>query len=157
KESHPEYERNEDGKTRVNQRWRAYIRMESHPNQEPPSQQSCPNPDQSAEHPGRKERTDNIDLRSHGSPLIKISRAKSVRSTVEGDANYGIKSKHEIRNRKQIQMTNRMGNSKRALLDLLVPIWTFDVWFSFAVCFGFRYSDFGFSFPRLLSRVPSRV
>src|SRR5262249_3413489 len=123
--------------------------MESHPNQETPSQQSCPNPDQIAEHPGRKERTDNIDLRSHGSPLIKISRAK--------DANYGINSKHEIRNRKQIQMTNRMGNSKRALLDLLVPIWTFDFSFSFTVCFGFRYSDFGFPSPSLLSRAPWEV
>jgi hypothetical protein len=116
--------------------------MESRPNKEPSSQQSRANPDQSAKHPGRKERTDNIDLWSHGSPLIKISRAKHVLSTVEGDANYGINSKHEIRNTKQIQMTNRMGNSKRALLDLLVPIWTFDFSFGFTVCFGFRYSDF---------------
>src|SRR5262249_10739460 len=123
--------------------------MESHPNKEPPSQQSCPNPDQSAKHPGRKERTDNIDLRSHGSPLIKISRAK--------DANYGINSKHEIRNTKQIPMTNRMGNSKRALLDLLVPIWTFDFSFSFTVCFVLLYADFGFSFLSPLSGAPSGV
>src|SRR5262249_49745469 len=71
KESHPEHESNEDGKTRVNQRWRAYIRMESRPNKEPSSEQSCPNPDQSAKHPGREERTDNIDLWSHCSPSLK--------------------------------------------------------------------------------------
>jgi len=126
--------------------------MESRPNKEPPSQQSRANPDQSAKHPGREKRTDNINLRSHGSPLIKVSRAK--------DANYGINSKHEIRNTKQIQMTKRMGNSKRALLDHLLPIWTFDFSFGFTVCFGFRYSDFGFSFltpVRLLSRVPAEA
>jgi hypothetical protein len=92
--------------------------MESCPNKEPSSQQSRPDPDQSAEHPGREERTNNINLRSHSNPLIKISRAK--------DANYGINFEARNPKYKQIQMTKRMENSKRALLDLLVPIWTFD-------------------------------
>jgi hypothetical protein len=121
-QSHPEYERDENAKTRIDQRWRPYIRMKPRPNKEPPSEQSRANPDQSAEHPGRKKRADNIDLWSHRSPLItKISRAKDAKN-----ANYEINSKHEIRNSKQIQMTKRMENSKRALLDVLVPIWTFD-------------------------------
>ena len=69
-QSHPEYERDENAKTRIDQRWWPYIRMKPRPNKEPPSEQSRANPDQSAEHPGRKKRADNIDLWSHLRPLV---------------------------------------------------------------------------------------
>src|SRR5213593_4203951 len=59
-QSHPEYERDENAKTRIDQRWRPYIRIETSAFKQPASEQSCPNPDQSAEHPGREERTDDI-------------------------------------------------------------------------------------------------
>src|SRR5438874_804000 len=67
-QSDDEYERDENAKTRIDQRWWPYIRMKPRPNKEPPSEQSRANPDQSAEHPGRKKRADNIDLWSHRSP-----------------------------------------------------------------------------------------
>src|SRR5437667_9721824 len=77
-QSHPEYERDENAKTRIDQRWRPYIRMKPRPNKEPPSEQSRANPDQSAEHPGRKKRADNIDLRSHRSPVAVSGSAPST-------------------------------------------------------------------------------
>src|SRR5262245_11910575 len=64
-ESHPECESNENGETRINKRRRTDIRIEAGPDKKPPAKQSCPNSDQGAEHPGRKERTDDVDLGSH--------------------------------------------------------------------------------------------
>src|SRR5262245_61763436 len=46
--------------------------MESRPNKEPSSKQSCPIPDQSAKHPRREKRTDNIDLWSHRTPRCAL-------------------------------------------------------------------------------------
>src|SRR5215471_9719993 len=72
-ESPPEHERHEKGQTRVYQRWRADIRMESRPDKEPPSEQRRPNPDHRAEHPGREKRPDNVDLWSHHHLLMPPS------------------------------------------------------------------------------------
>jgi len=43
-QSHPEYERDENAKTRIDERWRPYIRMKPRPNKEPPSEQSRADP-----------------------------------------------------------------------------------------------------------------
>src|SRR5207249_11385454 len=60
-QSHPEYERDDNAKTRIDQRWWPYIRMKPRPNKELPSEQSRPNPDQTAQHPARQKRADTFD------------------------------------------------------------------------------------------------
>src|SRR4030095_4682469 len=77
-QSHPEYERDENAKTRIDQRWGPSQRTDPGAFNQPASEKSRPNPDQSAEHPGRKERTDNIDLGSHRSPFAVPCSAPST-------------------------------------------------------------------------------
>src|SRR4029453_411501 len=77
-QSHPEYERDENAKTRIDQRWRPYIRIETSAFKQPASEQSRPNPNQCAEHPRRKERTDDINLWSHRAPFVVPGSAPST-------------------------------------------------------------------------------
>src|SRR5208283_473499 len=70
KESHPEHECDEDGQTRIDQGPPTHIGIESGADEYPPSEQGRRNPDQSAQHPGREERTNNVNLGSHAFTLL---------------------------------------------------------------------------------------
>ena len=43
-QSHPEHERDENAKTRIDQRWRPYIRIETSAYKQPPSEQAATMP-----------------------------------------------------------------------------------------------------------------
>src|SRR5580765_8604407 len=81
-QSHPEYERDENAKTRIDQRWRPYIRIETRAFKQPPSEQCRHNADRRAQHPRRKERTDDIDLWSHYLPFRSSEFCPSLFSTL---------------------------------------------------------------------------
>jgi hypothetical protein len=70
-----------------------------------------------------------------------MARAKHVLSDAEGHASKN--SKHEIQNSKQAQMTkiDKISNKLHS-----APCFGFSAlrFFCLGVCFGFRYSDFGF-------------
>src|SRR6266478_6125646 len=89
-QSHPEYERDENAKTRIDERWRPYIRIDTSAFKQPPSEQCRHNADRRAQHPRWKERTDGIDLWSHGSSLSPNETCS------ETSRDYEINSKHEI-------------------------------------------------------------
>src|SRR4029450_8115293 len=69
-ESDPQCEHHENPKTRIDQPSRANIGIKSRPDKQPSSEQSHSNPNQCAEHPRRKERTDDINLWSHRAPFV---------------------------------------------------------------------------------------
>src|SRR5262245_15181306 len=64
-EGHPEDEGDENRKARVNERPGADVRIHAQPDEEFPSEDRDDDADRRTEHPGRKERADDVDLRSH--------------------------------------------------------------------------------------------
>src|SRR4029434_8349829 len=77
-ESDPQCEHHENPKTRIDQPSRANIGIKSRPDKQPSSEQSHSNPNQCAEHPRRKERTDDINLWSHRTPRCALSERFKV-------------------------------------------------------------------------------
>ena len=68
-ERHPEDEGDENREARVDERPRADIGIHAHPDEEPPREDRDRDADRGTEHPGGKERADDVDLRPHGLPL----------------------------------------------------------------------------------------
>ena len=68
-----------------------------------------------------------------------------------------LNSKHEIRNSKQIQMSKLKKTSKRVSLRFCVLDFPHLRFIGRNVCFGFRYSDFRFSFLARLAPLQATI
>src|SRR5207245_2195446 len=64
----------ENREARIDERSRAEVRVHADAEKEPSRDHSNTDADRGAEHPRRKKRADDVDLRSHGSPLSIRSR-----------------------------------------------------------------------------------
>src|SRR5256886_16362136 len=75
---HPENQGDENREARIDECSRAEVRVHADAEKEPPRDHGNTDADRGAEHPRRKKRADDVDLRSHGSPL-SIRRDAGVR------------------------------------------------------------------------------
>src|SRR5215510_11278193 len=73
---HPKDEGDEDRETRVDERSRAEVRIDTYPQEESACECGDTDADRGAEHPRGEERPDHVDLRSQGSPLSSRRRAR---------------------------------------------------------------------------------
>src|SRR5262249_55598364 len=70
-DGHPQDEGDQQGQAPVDQRRRPDVGMDAGANEEPSDDQRDHDPDEPAEHPGREEGADDIDLRSHGRATLR--------------------------------------------------------------------------------------
>src|SRR5262245_6560683 len=66
---HPENQGDENREARIDERSRAEVRVHADAEKQPSRDHGNTDADRGAEHPRRKERADDVDLRSHGFPL----------------------------------------------------------------------------------------
>src|SRR5215831_18972029 len=65
-DGHPQDEGDQEGQAPVDQRRRPDVGVDAGAHEESPGDQRDHDPDEPAQHPGRKEGADDVDLRSHG-------------------------------------------------------------------------------------------
>src|SRR5437667_10391036 len=82
---HPENEGDENREAWIDERSRAEVRVHADAEKHPSRGNGNTDADRGAEHPRRKKRADDVDLRSHGSPL-SIRRDAGVRDLAACDS-----------------------------------------------------------------------